>query len=143
MKMKKVYIIIGLILVTTLIGVYFQQQNKRIIHSDEISCINEWNNLYKLELTNPKEFTIIFQPGVISIGFKKDMSEQEIRDVINSNGLEIKSYTGGIKNVQVVVEKGKELEWVCKLTNNRKPKTVEEDAIIRYAEPASQPAPLP
>ena len=108
------------------------------------SCIDRYNNYYKFfDLTNHEEFSKNFQSGEIDVGFKKDMSEQEIQNFTKSKGLKLKSFIDEINSARVVVPDGEELEWVCKLTDNREPKVVKEGTIIRYAEFVPLPAPDP
>ncbi|KKQ37844.1 MAG: Proteinase inhibitor I2 [Candidatus Roizmanbacteria bacterium GW2011_GWA2_37_7] len=111
--------------------------------NDNTSCIKQWDDFYLSDLTNPTEFEKSFQSEFIEVMFKKEMTETDIKKYIQSKGLLIKFYTDNIKYARVIVEKGTELQWICRLTDNRSPHVGDENAVVRSAYPAGKPMPPP
>ncbi|MEK7584522.1 MAG: hypothetical protein AAB490_04715 [Patescibacteria group bacterium] len=102
-------------------------------------CISEWQKTENLGYP-----LVDVQSGVISVGYKKGTSEDEIRTFIESKGLILDWYTDLVNIVTVQVPNGKEIEWMCNLTNNRLPAVkAPEDALVQSAHTVAKLAPLP
>ncbi len=108
-------------------------------NSQLTQCINEWQKTENLG------YSLSFiQLGLLDVGFKKSASENEIRTFIKSKGLTLNYYTDLIKFARVEIPSGKEIEWICNLTDNRLPSVkVSEDILVKYAHTVPKPVPPP
>ena len=105
------------------------------------------------DLTDATLFQETFYPGLLSVGFNGTMSDEEIRDYVDAQGLsfdpdypDILDFTvgSGVKAVRLIVPEEEEIEWICRLTDNRSPLIVQDqDATIVFADLVPFPATLP
>ncbi|OGY92707.1 MAG: hypothetical protein A3B31_01615 [Candidatus Komeilibacteria bacterium RIFCSPLOWO2_01_FULL_53_11] len=108
-------------------------------NSQLAQCISEWQKTENLGYP-----LAAIQQGVISVGYKKGTSEDEIRAFIQSKGLTLDWYTDLVNFVTVSVPSGKEIEWICNLTDNRLPSVkAPEDALVQSAHTVPKTARLP
>lgn len=119
---------------------------------DAASCMRAWNDVWRVDLTKPEIFRSRFYQGILSVGFKGSMSDQDIKRYVAEQGLSFDSdypnildfsLGADVKAVRLLVPEGKEVEWVCKLTGNRRPMVQVKTATVVFAGPVGLPAALP
>ena len=165
--MKNSKVAFGVVLVVLLAGafVFFRRSSVPTTGSengegsqpdalaDTASCVKAWSDSWRRDLTDAALFQEAFYPGLLSVGFNGTMSDEEITDYVDAQGLsldpdypDILDFTvgSGVKAVRLIVPEEEEIEWICRLTDNRSPLIVQDqDATIVFADPVPLPAVLP
>lgn len=66
-----------------------------------------------------------YVPGSIFVGFEEKYTEKDINDILAGYNLSVNNYWTLCNCAQVYVQKGTEFEWICKLNEDDRIKSVE------------------
>ena len=121
---RNVGILLGLILVVAIgIGIYYQ-------NSTSTGAFNKCVTQTKTAFDSTKEAV----PGQIVVGFKQGVNTEAAKKVISSYTLSTLSDLVLEKDkvmVDVKTPEGQEIEWLCKLRQNKQVEFVEQSYVVR------------